>query len=72
MLRMLKWTGALLGVFAGTCLATHRAKLRREGNGGGGGAASVGSDGAGGGPPGAQRSDVRHPDTRLDAGGQTA
>ena len=61
MLRTLKWTGVMLGVLASACLASHHAKVRREGNG------STGPDAAG-----PHRSDVRQPDTHLDAGGQTA
>jgi hypothetical protein len=56
MFKIFKWTGVMLGVLAGTCLASHRAKLRCEGL----------PDSTG------MRGDVRQPDTRLDAGGQSA
>lgn len=63
MLSKIKWTGVLLGVVASACLASRRAKTRRQGDGG---TATRRDDGT------ATRPGVRAPRTRLDAGGQTA
>ena len=62
MLSKIKWTGVLLGVVASACLASRRARTRRDD----GGTATLRDDGTG------TRPGVRAPRTRLDAGGQTA